>query len=151
MKHFKRIYIILLAVIVTVMSFTTTTAFAAEIYPEQLLSSTAENIEKEYSARTVRVLVNEEATISTTHSVAGTPFVFQETRLIFDVDYTPSSGTVVAVRLHDQTTGEVREWQSSNGTIVQSVYLTPGHSYIFEYLLASGSGSLTLTNHAYEE
>lgn len=132
MKTFKRIQVMLLAVIMAVMTIGTTTAFAAE------------------RNTVVSNLFKEGYNITTTHSSAGQTFDIPEnaSEVLFEARYS-NSNTVVAVRLHDQTTGEVREWQTTNGRLDIYASVTQGHRYIFEYLVAYGTGTVYVSNTVY--
>lgn len=132
MKNFKRIQAMFLAVIMAVMTIGTTTAFAAE------------------RSNIARRLFIEGYNISTTSSAAGQSFELPSnaSQILFEVRYS-NSNTIIAVRLHDQTTGEVKEWQTSTGKLNVYANATAGHRYIFEYLVASGSGTIHVSNTVY--
>ena len=147
MRIFKRISVMLLVVVMTAMSFSATIAFAAEASnPDESVYT-----EKNAVARTSVIHTQDDVYISTTSSKAGNPFVSPSGTFTFDVDFESASGRVVAIRLHDRTTNSVvQEWQNSLGAIVQVVHLSAGHEYIFEYLLASGSGTVRVKNNVTE-
>lgn len=131
MKTFKRIQAMFLAVVMAVMTIGATTAFAAE-------RSIVER----------RLFPPEGFSISTTHSAAGQSFTSPSNELHFEASFSKSN-TIVAIRLHDQTTGAVTEWQDSTGKFDVYVNVTAGNSYIFEYLVASGSGTVYVSNAIY--
>lgn len=138
MKKIKRLSALLLTLVVTIFTFSSTTAFAAE---------TIDYSNDEVQSAAVVILADEDFSISTSRSAAGNIFQTSTGSFMFDVDFTPAAGRIVAVRLHDVTTHSiVQEWQSSNGSICYVVHLSAGHRYQFEYLLASGSGNVTVSN-----
>ncbi len=132
MKNFKRIQAMFFAIIMAVMTIGATTVFAAE------------------RTDVARQLFTEGYNISTTSPAAGQSFELPSnaSQIFFQVRYS-SSNTIIAVRLHDQTTGEVKEWQTSTGRLDEYTDATAGHRYIFEYLVASGSGTIHVSNTVY--
>ncbi len=145
MKTFKRIQVLFLAVIMAVMTFGATTAFAAEDTDNIInVTSTQSGLPQ---------LVDDSSIVlsNSTPSVAGKSFVATTPKLWFGVGFTPTNGSViVAVRLHDKTTNQVvQEWQSSNGAVNATISVTPGHTYIFEYLRAYGTQNVKLHNYGF--
>lgn len=159
MKTFKRIQALFLAVIMTVMTFGTTTAFAAESDSTITTTSIAmldsskvvqESIGNDISPQALTYKFTDNVNITTTKSAAGTAFGTPVYQIQFNATF--KSGVIVAIRLHDITlNGDriVQEWQSSNGSISATVNVSPGGTYIFEYLLASGSGTVNVRNSIY--
>lgn len=132
MKNFKRLTSMLLAVIMVAMTLCSTTAFAAE------------------RTNVIREIRTDTVSISTSSSKTGYAFVCPSSELMFELN-NPNSNTIIAVRLHNQTTNTfLGEWQTNKGTLTKNVNVTPGNTYIFEYLVAYGSGSVTVTNKIYE-
>ncbi len=149
MKTFKRIQAMVLATIMSVMTLGTTTAFAAE----DTMNNTREDIPvvSESNAGIVpldSLRFMDSVTISTTHSESGRNFVAGSNNLRFDASFTTGGNPIVAIRLHDVSAGGVviREWQSSNGKIQDTVGVTRGRTYVFEYLVAYGSRSVQVSN-----
>lgn len=152
MKNFKRIQAMFLAVIMAVMSISTT-AFAAEStsmnhtqVEEQIATDVAVPMSNQVT------LINESKNITTTSSKAGAIFTSGSGILTFRATFNQVDGnTIVAIRLHNQTRHEmIGEWQSSNGTIEVTTNVPSGHSLQFEYLLARGTKTVTVTNYAFE-
>ena len=141
MKKFKRIQALLLALVMALMTFGTTTAFAATAVETEAVQPRV--------IRAIQILKESSGGITTSRSAAGQAFTSTSNELQFEASYS-ASNTIVAIRLHDQTTGSiVDEWQSSNGSFLHNVNVTKGHRYIFEYLVAYGSGTVYVTNTVY--
>lgn len=149
MKLFKRISAMFMAVIMTVAVFGATTAFAAEdtnLYKEDLVAMTSVQRVLPQPVNDVNIILS-----NAQPSAAGNPFVAEQPKLWFGVEFTPTNGSViVAVRLHDKTTNQVvQEWQSSNGSVNKTIPLTIGHTYMFEYLRAYGTQNVRLHNYGF--
>lgn len=149
MKLFKRISAMFMAIIMTVAVFGTTTAFAAEdtsLHKEDIIEITSVESGLPQPVNDVNVVLS-----NAQPSAAGNPFVAEQPKLWFGVEFYPTNGSVVvAVRLHDKTTNQVvQEWQSSNGSINKVISLTQGHTYIFEYLRAYGTQNVSLHNYGF--
>ena len=130
MKKFKRIQALLLAL----MTFGTTTAFAATAVETEAVQPRV--------IRAIEILKESSGGITTSKSAAGQAFTSTSNELQFEATYS-ASNTIVAIRLHDQTTGSVA------GEFLKNVNVTKGHRYIFEYLVAYGSGTVYVTNTVY--
>lgn len=147
MKLFKRISAIFLAVIMTVTTFGYTTAFAAENTDSQQKFAVISTQSNDFQ------VVNDYNIIlsNSRPSAAGNPFVPTTSRLWLGVGFTPTNGSVIlAVRLRVYSTNQiVGEWQSSNGSINEIVSVTPGQTYIFEYLRAYGTQNINVHNFGY--
>lgn len=156
MKTFKRIQAMFLTVIMAIMTIGTTTAFAAEPQNEDIIWVEGEEFtvgsDSEITPRAyINWLVNNE-TFTIQSSTAGNPFVCRSNFMTAEINFTPSNGSVIlAVRLIDQTTNQrINEWQDSDGHMTFNQNVTPGHTYIFEYLKAYGNQPITLRCSAYE-
>ena len=139
MRKFKRFYALILALVMAVSMFGTTTAFAAE------------STDSSSGTRSWTFIKTESRTISTTQSQAGSTFMPVSTQIYFYATFTTGSNRIVAIRLHEYIMGTdrvVNEWQSSNGTIYATVSVDTAAAYCFEYLLASGT-SVTVSNSIY--
>lgn len=150
MKTFKRIQAMFLATVIGIMTFGTTTAFAAESTEHDNNQLMSKAIDNEISPRWDSLQYTDKVSITTTKSAAGTTFSTPVSQIKFDASF--KSGVIVAIRLHDVTFGGnrvVHEWQSSNGSIKDTVNVGAGGTYIFEYLLASGAGTVNVTNKIY--
>lgn len=145
MKNFKRIQAMFLAVIMAVVTFGASTAFADEN------TSTVEMLSAESTTAYETLIQSENRTISTTKSAAGTTFMPGALQIRFVATFASGSNRIVAIRLHRYVMGSdivVKEWQSSNGTISDTINVELGNGYCFEYLLASGS-QVTVYNTIY--
>lgn len=141
MKKFKRIQALFLALVMALMTFGTTTAFAATAVETEAVQPR--------TIRAFEILKDFSGGITTSRSAAGQAFTSTSNELLFEASYS-ASNTIVAVRLHDQTTGSVvGEWQTSTGYVDDYVNVTKGHTYIFEYLVAYGSGTVYVSNTVY--
>ena len=145
MKNFKRIQSMFLAVIMAVVTFGSSTAFAAgNTSPTEMLNTE--------SITTYETLIqSENRTISTTSSAAGSTFMPGALQIRFVATFASGSNRIVAIRLHQYLLGNdvvVKEWQSSNGTISDTINVVINAGYCFEYLLASGS-QVTVYNNIY--
>lgn len=145
MKNFKRIQSMFLAVIMAVVTFGSSTAFAAgNTSPTEMLNTE--------SITTYETLIqSENRTISTTNSAAGSTFMPGALQIRFVATFASGSNRIVAIRLHQYLLGNdvvVKEWQSSNGTISDTINVVINAGYCFEYLLASGS-QVTVYNNIY--
>lgn len=137
MKIFKRILTLLLVAIMAISTFGTTTAFAAE--------------QPTYDTNAIRLfeIRKDSKNITATSPANGGTFSSSSNEIRFELRYSKAN-TIVAVRLHDQATGQtIQEWQTSSGSLDMYVNVTPGHSYYFEYLVAYGSGTVSITNTIY--
>lgn len=154
MKNFKRILTMFLAIVMAVMTIGTT-AFAAESTIADY-TPVKEQIGADVSipmrSNGPFTLINESKTITTTSSKAGKIFTSGSGILTFRATFNQVDGnTIVAIRLHNQTRNElIGEWQSSNGTIEVTINVPSGHLLQFEYLLARGTKTVTVTNYAFE-
>lgn len=149
MKLFKRISAMSLAVIMAVALLGTSTAFAMEnvnLHENTIIESTSNQSGIPQIVDDVGIVLS-----NAQPSIAGNPFVATTPKLWFGVSFRPANGSVIlAVRLHDKTTNQViQEWQSSNGSINQTISLTQGHTYIFEYLRAYGDQTVNLHNYGF--
>lgn len=141
MKKFKRIQALFLTLVMALMTFGTTTAFAATAVETEAVQPR--------TTRAIEILEDYSGGITTSRSAAGQAFTSTSNELRFEINYS-ATNTIVAVRLHDQTTGSVvGEWQDSSGDFYKHVQVTKGHTYIFEYLVAYGSGTVYVTNTVY--
>ena len=150
MKKFKRIFGLMLAVVMAVMSLGAVTAFAAETTIPNENEVQVVNFDDEVALATDYYIRTDSCSFTT--SAAGGSFTCTTGKIKFNCSFTPSNGsTILAVRLHDVTTGQmVREWQSSNGTVDTTISVTRNHVYIFEYLRASGTSTVRVTNYIYQ-
>lgn len=147
MKTFKRISAMFMVFALSIMVLGYTTAFAAESTTPTYMTVPA----SAGDARSIicRQINKDSFNISTTNPHAGYSFNSTSNELLLEIKVSDSSH-IVAVRLHDQTTNQmVGEWQLSSGKIEPYVNVTKGHDYICEYLVASGSGWVTVTNTIY--
>lgn len=155
MKLFKRISAMMLAVIMTVMTLGTTTAFAAEPVTEDAVWVTSEEIEvvdnNELAPQSAVVTVlNQSFSMSGTHT--GSTRTYNYNNIGFNCSFTnqngntPSDGTVLAVRLYNASTGAlVNEWQGSNGYVAAPAFsINYGGRYYFKYLVAYGTQNLKI-------
>lgn len=152
MKNFKRIQTMFLAVILAVMSIGTT-AFAAESTVTNDSTIVSENVASSHPIGSYpRDLVPEDRNYSFYPSRAGHSFQCKSGKVDINISFTPNDGnTILAVRLKDTSAAyTVKEWQSSNGNIRDYITVTAGHSYIFEYLCAYGTRTITVNNYSSE-
>ncbi len=134
MKLFRRINSLVLAVVMAVMLFGATTAFAAE------------NSAVPYSTQ----ILNQTFNMTGTH--VGSSRTYNYNSITFNCYFCnqngsvlPTNGAVLAVRLYDDTTNSfVNEWQGNNGVVRGTQSITYGHKYHFEYLVAYGTQSLKI-------
>lgn len=156
MKLFKRIQALILATVMMIISSGTTTAFAAE----NATWVNTENVEVEHNTTTstssgLVLLVNDTFNMSGTH--IGARRTYNYNAIAFDCtirdqngNALPNGSTILAIRLHDDTDGAVKEWQtSSGGLVVLSHPITKGHQFHFEYLVAYGTQNLKITMKIY--
>lgn len=161
MKTFKRIQALVLAAIMAVMTFGTTTAFAAEPMEENTMVVTAEEatfVEEENNQVSPAGLFPDKYSDNfyCGGGVRGNNFKAEDDNLSFTVTYwdaesgqiLPNGVVILAVRLYDNTAGNVlaQEWQGSNGYVYGGWNVTPGHTYHFEYLIAYGNRGIYINN-----
>ena len=148
----KKIFVMLLAVVMTVMSVGATNAFAAEITPENDII-VAENNETVTPRYVENKRFTEVVYPTITSPVPGRKFFGDGyNQLRIKVNFTPSGGShILAVRLHNVTIGGtlVQEWQSSNGVINVIANVDPHMEYQLAYLVAYGSGTVNVTTEVY--
>ena len=147
---FKRVNTLIHSVIMAVMTFSPTTVFAADNTPKNFENAN-KNIETVSARSYETVNMTERLSITLTQPAAGATFLGAASKFRIRVTFSPSGGnTILAVRLHNYTTGGtfLQEWQSSNGIIDVTVDNT-GMLYQLEYLLASGSGTVTVNTTVY--
>lgn len=138
MKKGKRFYSLLLAVVMAIMCFGTTTAFAATPQEETTVEPRA----------ALTTLVDQTFNMSGSHT--GSTRMYNVSNMSFVCSFTDQNGnlldsnTILAIRLYDATTGQlVREWQGSRSTVLsQTFYPNPNHSYYFQYIVAHGVTNL---------
>lgn len=148
-EKFKRIQAFLLAAVMAVMTFGTTTAFAAE--PSAVATIITDVAPADLGYQTI---VHQTFNMSGSHTGSARSYS----------GYNPISficlfrnqngtnitnGTILAVRLYDATTGaKVYEWQGSNGHVMsESIYIDQSHRYYFQYVVAYGTPNLTIEMH----
>lgn len=156
MKKFKRFHALLLAIIMVLMCFGTTTAFAAESTREELVSAGTISVENananEYSVApaALETVLHQTFNISGAHT--GSTRTYNYDQISFICTFKDrngndlSDGTILAVRLYDATTGtKVNEWQGSNGVVMTQLFsIDKTHRYYFQYLVAYGTTNLSL-------
>lgn len=152
MKNFKRIQAMFLAVIMAVMTIGTTTAFAAEGLSMKNVSNQEENI---ITSGTYDALITKDTcSITTSKSAAGKSFICLTGTIKFNATFNQVDGnTILAVRLYQVTSGGnrlLKEWQSSSGSIRDSINVSSNGTYIFEYLLARGNKTVSVSNSIYQ-
>ncbi len=157
MSIFKRVstFALTLAMICTaVLGVGATTAFAAEVTPEEQEVVEIVSVSKDDTTASPRVTG---AIADDTFNISG---YHRGGSRVYNCDYVwiychftntdgsslPSGSTILAVRLYDDTTGAfVGEWQSSSGLINQrNISVVSGHRYHWEYLVAYGTQNLRL-------
>lgn len=152
MKNFKRIQAMFLAVIMAVMTLGSTTAFAAESITHNDIPIASENNEGISPCFYDTDYIGTDRSIKTspTASAAGYAFYSKSNEIKFSLE-TAGYYNVLAIRLHDITNGDivVKEWQISKQSMETWFGVTKDHKYIFEYLVASGSGDVYVTNTIY--
>lgn len=148
----KKIFVMLLAVVMTVMSVGATTAFAAEAthVDDMINVSEAEENVARYSY--IHELVPKDVNYEVVTSRAGHEFQCFSNKAYINITFSPGDGnSILAVRLKDANNGAtIKEWQSSNGRIQGEISVDTGRDYIFEYLCAYGTRTITVQNHSYE-
>lgn len=156
MSIFKRVstFALTLAMVFTaVLGIGATTAFAAEVTPEEqeVVESITVSEEVSVSPRVTGAIADDTFNISGYHR--GGSRVYNCNYVWIFCHYTntdgsslPNGSTILAVRLYDDTTGAfVGEWQSSSGLISQAnISVVPGHRYHWEYIVAYGTQNLRL-------
>lgn len=152
MKNFKRIQAMFLAIIMAVMTIGATTAFAAE---NTSMENVHENEKNLVASGTYDALITtDRRSITTSKSAAGSSFICLTGTIKFNATFNQVDGnTILAVRLYQVASGGnilLREWQSSNGSIRDSISVSPNGTYIFEYLLARGTKTVSVTNSIYQ-
>lgn len=145
MKTFKRITSTFLAIIMSFMLLGTNTVFAAEI-------NTADNVNYNNSSNTTilpkstsTLIANDTFYMSGSHTGATRTYNYTSMRFscyVFDQNG-KFTNTVLAVRLYDDTTGEMLEWQTDS-TLGQTIPITYGHRYHFQYVVAYGTSDLKI-------
>lgn len=150
MKTLKKFYAMLLAVTMSVMSVGTMTAFAAEKVDTS--NVTIESVKADTGiAPQADHLMKTDNRSFTSSAVGGEVYCISGV-IKFSGTFTPNNGsTILAVRLHNLTTGQlVREWQSSNGSFGDTINVPRNNVYQFEYLRAYGSQRVSVTNNIYQ-
>lgn len=157
MNIFKRVstFALTLAMVFTaVLGIGATTAFAAEVTPEEQEIVETFSVSEEavtISPRATGGIANDTFNISGYHRGASRVYncnyvwiycTFTNT----DGSYLENGSTILAARLYDDTTGAfINEWQSSSGLLHQAnIPVVSGHSYHWEYLVAYGTQNLRL-------
>lgn len=147
MKIFKRIQIMILALVMCLGTIGGTTAFAAEI-PEETIET--------YDFEITPAENEEEISLMSTSSVNNTFNVYMEhtgssrtysgNYLRYSIEITDTNGNAVdnilAVRLYDSKgslKSEGQFWANGSLNIIQNIPVSSGTSYYFKYLLAYGT------------
>lgn len=151
MKTLKRIYTMLLAVAMSVMSVGAMTAFAAENVDSANVTIASENADTGIAPASTNHFIRTDNRSFSSSAVGGS-FTCLSGVIKFSGTFTPSNGsTILAVRLHNLSTGQlVREWQSSNGRIGDTISVPAGMVYQFEYLRAYGTQQVSVSNKIYQ-
>lgn len=153
MKFLKRIQALTLAVVMTAMTFGTTTAFAAE--KSDVESNIIDEISSGNEAVTrdsyLQTVVHQTFNMSyehtgSTRSYSSYSYISFITLFRKQNGSALTDGTILAVRLFDATTGQkVNEWQSSSGNIVSGpIAINKSHRYYFQYCVAYGTPNLQI-------
>lgn len=150
MKLFKRISSLFLAFAMVITVLGSATAFAAEStapVPDNATSDVTNG--SPIQGRSVGSEITTDYIGALPH--AGNYFIAPTNQLYFAVTFYPGNRSVIlSVKLHDDTTHSlVQEWQSSTGSITQTVNVTAGHRYVFEYQRAYGTATITGHNTIY--
>ena len=147
MKIFKRIQILLLALVVCLGTVGGITVFAAEI-PQETVETIEFEITPSESNREVSLMatsnVNDTFNVYLEHT--GSSRTYSGRYIRYTIKVTDSNGNpvdnILAVRLYDSSNSIRRENQfRADGSIsaVQDIPVSSGTSYYFKYLLAYGT------------
>lgn len=154
MKLFKRLQALSLAIVMAIMTMGTTTAFAAEPTTENAAWVDAKDIEVTATYKTT-IIADDTFNISGSHT--GSTRTYNYNNMGFNFYFydqngnpLPNGSTILAVRRYDDTNGDVKEWQSSNGSIICGLSpISYGHRYHFQYLVAYGTPNVRIRMQIY--
>ena len=147
MKLFKRIQIMILALVMCLGTFGGTTAFAAEI-PEEIVETIEFEITQNETNGVVSLMAtsNVDDTFNVYLSHTGSSRTYSGRYIRYSIEITDTNGNAVdnilAVRLYDSTgslKSEGQFWANGSLNIIQDIPVSSGHSYYFQYLLAYGT------------
>lgn len=140
-----------LAIVMAVMTFGATTAFAAE--------NTVQEVHSTQTAVPMALTNIVKQSFNMTGSHTGSTRTYNYSGIGFTCQFTDQNGnklndgTILAVRMYNANTGElVREWQSSSGMIIvpsPTLKVNRGGRYYFQYLVAYGTQSLRINMSIY--
>lgn len=143
MRVFKQIISMAMVPIMLFLLMSSMPAFAAESTPNDAIQEKQIN-----STQTTRTLIaNDTFMMSGSHRGATRTYNYNQMEfslLMLDQNHHFTSNTVLAVRLYDDTSGDVREWQT-NAALRETISITYGHRYHFEYIVAYGTTNLEIT------
>ena len=147
MKIFKRIQIMILALVMCIGTIGGTTAFAAEI-PEETVETIEFEITPNKSNGEISLMatsnVNDTFNVYLEHT--GSSRTYSGRYIRYSIEITDTNGNAVdnilAVRLYDSR-GSLRSegqfWANGAINAVQDIPVSSGQSYYFRYLLAYGT------------
>lgn len=147
MKIFKRIQIMILALVMCIGTIGGTTAFAAEI-PEETVETIEFEITPNKSNGEISLMatsnVNDTFNVYLEHT--GSSRTYSGRYIRYSIEITDTNGkpvdNILAVRLYDSRgslKSEGQFWADGSISAVQNIPVTVGQSYYFKYLLAYGT------------
>lgn len=147
MKIFKRIQIMILALVMCLGTVGGTTAFAAEI-PEETVETLEFEITPNENNGEISLMAtsNVDDTFNVYLSHTGSSRTYSGRYIRYSIEITDTNGNAVdnilAVRLYDSTgslKSEGQFWANGSLNIIQDIPVSSGRSYYFQYLLAYGT------------
>lgn len=147
MKIFKRIQIMILALVMCIGTIGGTTVFAAEI-PEETVETIEFEITPNESKGEISLMatsnVNDTFNVYLEHT--GSSRTYSGRYIRYSIEITDTNGNpvdnILAVRLYDSRgslKSEGQFWADGSISAVQNIPVTVGQSYYFKYLLAYGT------------
>lgn len=147
MKIFKRIQIMILALVMCIGTIGGTTAFAAEI-PEETIETVEFEITPNKNSDEISLMAtsNVDDTFNVYLDHTGSSRTYSGKYIRYSIEITDTNGNAVdnilAVRLYDSRgnlKSEGQFWADGSISAVQNIPVTAGQSYYFKYLLAYGT------------
>lgn len=148
MKIFKRIQIMILALVMCIGTIGGTTAFAAEI-PEETVETVEFEITPNENTGEVSLMStsNVDDTFNVYLSHTGSSRTYSGRYIRYTIKITDTNGNpvdnILAVQFLDSATNTLRRenqfWADGSISAVQDIPVSSGHSYYFKYLLAYGT------------
>lgn len=147
MKIFKRIQIMILALVMCLGTFGGTTVFAAEI-PEETVETIEFEITPDENSGEISLMAtsNVDDTFNVYLDHTGSSRTYSGNYIRYTIKVTDTNGNpvdnILAVRLYDSSGSlkcEGQFWADGSISAVQDIPISSGTSYYFKYLLAYGT------------